>query len=107
MPFAPVHLKARRGSAGVVFTWIRRTRRNGDSWSLEVPLGEEREAYELDVMAGATVKRTLSSTQPSILYPAADEIADFGAPQTSLSVVVHQLSTVIGRGYPASAILNP
>jgi hypothetical protein len=87
MPFAPVHLKARRGSAGVVFTWIRRTRRSGDSWSLEVPLGEEREAYELDVMAGATVKRTLSSTQPSILYPAADEIADFGAPQTSLSVV--------------------
>ncbi len=61
-PLAPVHLRARRTGDGVTFTWIRRTRRDGDSWdAIEVPLGEASEAYELDVLDGATVKRTLTA----------------------------------------------
>jgi len=106
-PLSPVHLKASRSGAGVTFSWIRRTRRDGDSWTLEVPLGEDSEAYELDVKSGSSVLRTLSSTTPSLLYTAADEIADFGAPQSSLSVAVYQLSTTIGRGIAGQAILIP
>ena len=52
----------RRTVDGVTFTWIRRTRRDGDSWdAIEVPLGETSEAYELDVLDGSTVKRTLTA----------------------------------------------
>jgi hypothetical protein len=107
MPLSPAHLKARRSADGITFRWIRRTRRSGDSWSLEVPLGEEREAYELDIMSGASVLRTLSSDTPAVFYDTVDEIADFGTPQASLSVAVYQLSTTVGRGTPARAVLMP
>ncbi len=107
-PLSPVHLRAQRTIDGVVFSWIRRTRRDGDSWdAIEVPLGEEREAYELDVLDGATVKRTLSAVSASVLYAAADEIADFGAAQTALCVRVAQLSATVGRGIAAAAALTP
>jgi hypothetical protein len=107
MPLSPVHLKARRDGAGVTFSWIRRTRIGGDGWGLDVPLGEEREAYELDILSGASVVRTLSSSAPVALYAAADELADFGAAQPGFSIAVYQLSATAGRGIAARAILTP
>jgi hypothetical protein len=107
-PLTPVHLRAQRSGSGVTFSWIRRTRRDGDSWdAVDVPLTEASEAYELDVRDGATVKRTLAAGTPSVLYAAADEIADFGSPQTSLAVSVAQLSATVGRGFAADAVLMP
>ena len=106
MPLAPVHLKARRDGSGVTITWIRRTRIDGDTWVGEVPLGEDSEQYALDILSGSSVVRTLSVTSPSALYAAADELADFGAAQTSLSVRVAQLSATVGRGFAATAILT-
>jgi len=103
-PLSPVHPRATRAAEGVRISWIRRTRRDGDSWTAgDVPLGEEREAYAVDVLSGATVVRTLNATEPSVLYPAADEIADFGAPQSSLIVRIAQLSATVGRGFSTSA----
>jgi hypothetical protein len=103
-PYAPVHLKAQRGAGGVTFTLIRRTRIDGDSWeTLDVPLGEGAERYEIDVLDGATVKRTLSADAPSLLYPNADEIADFGSVQSAFSIRAYQLSATIGRGFAAEA----
>jgi hypothetical protein len=72
-----------------------------------VPLGEATEAYQLDILDGATVVRTLEATSPSALYAAADEIADFGAPQASLHIRVAQLSATVGRGFSAEAVLTP
>ena len=50
--------------------------------------------------------RTLVSDAPQVLYAAADEFTDFGAPQASLSVRIHQLSATVGRGFPAAATLT-
>ena len=72
-----------------------------------MPLGEDSEAYELDVLSGASVVRTLRASTPNVLYAATDEIADFGTPQSSLAVRVYQLSAAIGRGFPAAATLIP
>jgi hypothetical protein len=106
-PLSPVHLRAVRDASGVRISWVRRTRRDGDSWSAaEVPLAEEREAYEVDILAGATVKRTLSTTVPTAVYAAADELADFGAAQNSLTLRVVQLSSTVGRGIAAQATLQ-
>lgn len=106
-PLAPVHLRARRESGGIVLRWIRRTRIDGDSWAIsEVPLGEASEAYEIDILDGTTVMRTLSAGAPSVLYAAADEMADFGAPQASLSVRIAQMSAIVGRGFAAEATLS-
>ncbi len=100
-PFSPVHAKARRTVDGVVFSWIRRTRIDGDAWDVaEVPLGEDMERYELDILsAGGATARTLTASAPSILYPAADEIADFGAPQSVIDIALAQMSVVAGRGF--------
>jgi hypothetical protein len=51
----------------------------------EVPLGEETEAYEVEILDGATVKR--------IAWP------------STLAVKVYQLSATFGRGTPAEATL--
>jgi hypothetical protein len=50
--------------------------------------------------------RTLTVTAPAALYAAADEIADFGAAQSSLHVRVTQLSATVGRGFAADAVVE-
>jgi hypothetical protein len=105
-PPAPVHVHARRSEDGIAISWIRRTRRDGDGWAAEVPLGEDIEAYEIDILDGDAVLRTLTATTPATLYAAADELADFGTPQTSLSVAIYQLSATVGRGFPATRTLT-
>ena len=96
-----MHLKCSRNGGGVTFTWIRRTRIDGDTWVGEVPLGEDNEKYALDILSGVNVLRTILTTAPLALYTAADEISDFGTPQTSLHVRVTQLSATVGRGFAA------
>ncbi len=105
-PLSPVHVKARRTSGDVGLTWIRRTRAGGDNWELpEVPLGEESESYEIDILDGAIVKRTLTTSSPSVVYSSANQIADFGNVQSSLSVRIYQTNVLFGRGAARAAII--
>jgi hypothetical protein len=98
-PLAPVHARARREAGGVRITFIRRTCIDGDNLdAYEVPLGEEREEYRLEIRAGSAIKRSLTLTAPTHLYTNADEIADFGAPQASLSLAIRQVSARVGPG---------
>ncbi|MGE0857395.1 MAG: glycoside hydrolase TIM-barrel-like domain-containing protein, partial [Hyphomicrobiaceae bacterium] len=101
-PYAPVHVRGWRdpvGAGDLQLTWVRRTRIGGDSWDVaEVPLGEEGEAYEVDILDGPTVVRTLSSSTAQVVYAASDQIDDFGAPQPSCQVRVYQMSGLLGRG---------
>jgi len=100
LPFAPVRVTARREADGVRIAWTRRTRLQGDAWErLDVPLGEGLEAYEVDVLQGATLLRRLVAAAPAVLYPNADELADFGAPQSALLLRIAQASAVVGRGF--------
>jgi hypothetical protein len=104
-PLSPVHVRGARDTGGDLnLTWIRRTRIDGDSWdTVEVPLGEDAERYEVDILSGASVVRTLACATPAVTYTAADQTADFGAPPTSCAVRVHQLGATYGRGAPAAA----
>lgn len=100
LPWRPVHAVARRDEDGVLLSWIRRSRIGGDSWdAAEVPLGEAEERYRLDILGGTDTLRTLEAGAPHVLYAAADEIADFGAAQASLSIRLAQLSAVAGPGH--------
>ncbi|MDP2122911.1 MAG: glycoside hydrolase TIM-barrel-like domain-containing protein, partial [Parvibaculum sp.] len=108
-PVSPVHLHARRGPGGdIELGWIRRTRIGGDSWAgLDVPLGEESEAYEIDIHDGEAVKRVIAATEPRAVYSAADQIADFGSTGfPALEVTVCQLSASFGRGAGRRATLT-
>ena len=103
-PLSPVHLKGSRTGGDLALRWIRRARAGGDAWeSVEVPLGEESERYEIDILNGAAVMRTITAEVPAAAYPAAQQIADFGSAQSAVSVRVYQVNAVWGRGSPASA----
>lgn len=102
-PFAPVRVSARRQAAGIDLAFLRRTRIDGDAWDLtEVPLGEAESRFAIDILEGSDVRRTLTGTASPIRYAAADELADFGAPQASLSLTIAQIGATIGRGFPAT-----
>jgi hypothetical protein len=108
-PLRPVHARlVRREGGDLVLTWIRRTRQGGDPWEqAEVPLAEEREAYEVDILDGAgAVLRTLAVAAPAATYAAADQAVDLGCPVLSLSVAIHQLSAAYGRGAPLRTVLH-
>ncbi len=105
-PLSPVHLRGRRVDGDIAITWIRRTRVGGDSWtSVEVPLAEDTERYEVDVLSGAVVVRTITTSVPSAIYSAAEQTIDFGSPQAVVAIRVHQISTAWGRGAPRDAIV--
>ena len=70
-----------------------------------MPLGEEGERYELDLIREGAVVRTLASGEPMLIYPSTSENADFGAPQTSLHIRVAQISATVGRGFAREIVV--
>jgi hypothetical protein len=105
-PLAPVDLRCSRdGSGGFAITWARRSRLAADVFAT-LPLGEASEAYEVDILDGDDVVRTLSATSTTAAYNAAQQVADFGGVQSSIDVAVYQMSATVGRGYPLLGTLS-
>lgn len=104
MPLSPVHIAGTRDAGDLTITWVRRARINAD-WndSLDVPLDEATESYSIDVMNGASVVRTLTSSTPTVEYTAAQQTTDFGSAQSAVLVNIYQLSATVGRGHPGEA----
>jgi len=114
-PFSVVHVeqpwRRPRTPGDLTIRWTRRSRAlSADSWgAVEVPLIEEVEAYELAILDGATVKRTLTTTTTNAIYTAADQTTDWGAllgPGDTLTIRIYQLSALIGRGAAKTVTLQ-
>ncbi|MGQ3673973.1 baseplate multidomain protein megatron [Xanthobacter sp. TB0139] len=114
-PFSVTHVeqpwRKARSPGDLTIRWTRRSRAlAADSWGgLEVPLAEELEAYEVEILDGATVKRVLSTTTTSAIYTAAQQTADWGAllgPGDTLTIRIFQLSALVGRGAPKPVTLT-
>jgi hypothetical protein len=98
-PWAPAHLRARDVGGDTMISWIRRARLAGDGWDAEVPLGEEREVYRVEILDGETVVRTAETTTPGLVYAAAQRASDFpSGPTGVLAVRVAQGSALFGWG---------
>jgi hypothetical protein len=105
-PWSPAHLRARPQGGDALVTWIRRTRVAGDGWDVEVPLGEEREVYRVEILDGETVVRTAETTAPTFTYTAAQRAADFpSGPAGALAVRVAQGTALFGWGAAMRALL--
>jgi hypothetical protein len=65
--------------------------------------GEASLSLEWDIMDGATVKRTLTSSTLTVLYSTADITADFGGTPDFLVFRRYKMSATVGRGYRAQA----
>ncbi|KPF41100.1 glycoside hydrolase TIM-barrel-like domain-containing protein [Rhizobium sp. AAP43] len=105
-PLAPVHARAVRQLAGdITLTFIRRGRIEADGWTEgEIPLDESEARYRIEILDGGVLRRSAEVTEPRFLYAAAEETADFGAPQTALSVRIRQLGRLVA-GAPLEAVL--
>lgn len=105
--FSPVKIKGTRNIEGdLSIRWVRRTRWYGE-WvdEVDVPLFEESEAYEIDILDGTTVKRTLTSSTPAITYTAAQQTEDFGVTIGVVDIAIYQINAIIGRGNAGKATL--
>lgn len=96
-PYSPVNVAGSfDGGNNLSLTWDRRSRLNSGL------LGEATEEYEVDILDGVTVVRTISVTAESASYSAADQVTDgFVAGQTVVGNI-YQISAVRGRGHPRS-----
>lgn len=108
-PLAPVNARKAVTGGDATLTWDRRTRSLQDfpANGVDVPLFEAAEAYEVDVFTDATfttVLRTLATSTPAATYTAAQQLADFGAPQATLNLRIHQVGAA-GRGHHLQAVL--
>jgi hypothetical protein len=115
VPFAPVHIgqpwRTARSPGDLTIRWTRRSRALvADAWEqVEVPLAEDLESYDVQILDGAVVKRTLASATTSVLYTAAQQTADWGAllgPGQTLAIRIYQLSNRLGLGDPATVTLQ-
>lgn len=106
-PYAPVNITGNRDlSSNLTINWTRRTRIGG-AWvdgSGTVPLSEESEKYNVNILSGLSVVRTITATSPTATYSAADQTTDFGSPQSSISVRVYQVSAAVGQGFGGPAV---
>jgi len=100
-----------RALGDLTIRWTRRSRTlSADSWgAVEVPLIEEVEAYEVEILDGVEIKQVLTATMTSALYTAAQQTADWGALLArgdTLTIRIFQLSTLIGRGAAKTVTLT-
>lgn len=104
-PFAPVNARANRNAADTVLAWTRQTRlstRIVGTLGISSPLGEALESYEVEIYTAghALLKRTLTSSTPTVTYTSAQQVTDFGSAPASLAIKVYQISATVGRGSP-------
>lgn len=107
-PVAPVHLRAERLSGGDIrMTWVRCARRDADHWlDGDIALDEAEERYRVDILDGDSVKRSGESSGPAFVYPAANEVADFGSTQAAISFRVRQVGSKVALGVAARATVD-
>lgn len=109
-PWSPADVRGSRdGSNNLTITWERRTRYSGpllDGLDT-VPLNEESEAYEVDILdTNGDVVRTIDSlSSETATYSAANQTSDGFTPGDSIDVIVYQLSSLVGRGFGAEATI--
>lgn len=109
-PWAPVRIRGKRDSSGnLTITWARRGRFLARPFWTPA-LNEESEQYQIDIMSGSTVLRTLPSattyyTTASGTYTTSQMSTDGVTPNTPVSVRVYQSSATVGRGYPGEATI--
>ena len=107
--FSPVDARVDRSASDHLISWKRRTRlstRLVGALSINAPLGEVSESYQVDIFAssaaataGTPVLRTIAATTATCTYTSAQRATD-GTGSTVIYMRVYQMSANVGRGYP-------
>ncbi|MCF2903548.1 glycoside hydrolase/phage tail family protein [Octadecabacter sp. CECT 8868] len=103
-PYRVAHLRKQENGADLGVTWVRRTRKDGDSWDSEdVPLSEAFERYAVRVFKDGVQMREVSVSDPSWTYTSAMQTAD-GTGEIRIDVA--QVSDVYGEGPVATTTFS-
>lgn len=103
-PYSVTEIAGSRIGGNLTITWRRRTRLGGASLDgQDVPLSEDSEAYEVDIMSGSTVLRTISASSETASYSSSEQNADGLTPGDPVEVNIYQISATVGRGTVANA----
>ncbi|GLS79511.1 hypothetical protein GCM10007893_02850 [Paracoccus marinus] len=106
-PFSPVHVaqpwRRARSTGDLTISWVRRDRSlAADSWNAaEIPMSEASEYWRVEILDGATIKRSLTAATARTVYTAAQQSADWGAPLgpgASLTIRIAQIGQAYGAG---------
>lgn len=82
-----------------------RTRYQSTQWVTGAVEQNDTQYYSVDVIGPAdSIKRTIESPTFPITYTEAQQIADFGSAQTSITIDIYQVNQRVGRGYPLRVI---
>jgi hypothetical protein len=96
-PYPIAHMRHVNQAGDIRLEWKRRTRIDGDTWqAVEVPLGEESEAYQVRVIKNSLIVANYSTAQQQFVYTAAMRAQD--AVSGSFQLAVAQLSARFGPG---------
>ncbi len=112
MPYSGVNITGSRdGPGNLIIDWNRRTR-TGGGWRdlVDVSLGEQSEAYEIDIIDNSgspgIVVRTILVTTTTASYTIAEQIFDFGSnPPGLIDIEIYQISEDVGRGFAGVATI--
>lgn len=105
-PLSPVNVVADRDNYDdLTVGWQRRSRLASSGFD-EPPLGENTEAYEIDILVSDVVVDTLEAgAERSILLTAADQIGYGITPGDPVTLDIYQMSATRGRGRPRRAVV--
>lgn len=102
-PIQPAHLRlTRAANLDLQIGSIRQSRIGFDSWvSADIPLGEEGEAYDIEIRRADALVRRLATAVPTAVYSRAEQLADGVVGEIVVSVA--QVSRRFGAGARAES----
>lgn len=102
-PWAVAQLKAVRQGDDWIISWVERPRFNNHLQDYqEINHDSDWAGFGITITQGVDVKHSAMTVEDTYTYTAAQQVADFGSVQTSLTLTVTQLSTIVGGGYPTT-----
>ena len=105
--YEPIDVAVGLDSSGNATINWKRQNRLSQEWRdyADVPQSEATESYTIEIYATgafAVLKRTLTSSTPTVSYSAANQVTDFGGNQSYFNIRVYQSSAINGLGHYGS-----
>lgn len=85
----------RQSNSDLVITWARRIKGFSGKLTARLPDEETKEEYEIDVLIDDEVDRTISTTQPTWTYTAAQQSTD----GNDVKLHIYQIGSLLDRGH--------